>query len=208
MKMLDKLKNYAKHYENEVRDISNQLRDEMMPELSRELFDEYEITGNRLRYEEGYFKRREFLSTFGLASVIWHKKEDIEKRDRLLKSGSLNDPIFDFADRFRRANYIVISAPYWDLSFPSLLKVFFEHICVCGITFAYDENGVEKGLCRCKELTYITTCGGYLGNYNLGYTYIKGLCGLFGIESTTEYALEGLDVEEKEVSLENCRVMK
>ena len=74
MKMLDKLKNYAKYYENEVRDISNQLR-----ELSRELFDEYEITGNRLRYEEGYFKRREFLSTFGLASVIWHKKEDIEK---------------------------------------------------------------------------------------------------------------------------------
>ena len=136
------------------------------------------------------------------------KKEDIEKRDRLLKSGSLNDPIFDFADRFRRANYIVISAPYWDLSFPSLLKVFFEHICVCGITFAYDENGVEKGLCRCKELTYITTCGGYLGNYNLGYNYIKGLCGLFGIESTTEYTLEGLDVEEKEVSLENCKVIK
>ena len=136
------------------------------------------------------------------------KKEDIEKRDRLLKSGSLNDPIFDFADRFRRANYIVISAPYWDLSFPSLLKVFFEHICVCGITFAYDENGVEKGLCRCKELTYITTCGGYLGNYNLGYNYIKGLCGLFGIENTTEYALEGLDIEEKEVSLNNCRVIK
>ena len=83
--MLDKLKNYAKYYENEVRDISNQLRDEMMPELSRELFDEYEITGNRLRYEEGYFKRREFLSTFGLASVIWHKKEDIEKLEYVIK---------------------------------------------------------------------------------------------------------------------------
>ena len=83
--MLDKLKNYAEHYENEVRDISNQLRDEMMPELSRELFDEYEITGNRLRYEEGYFKRREFLSTFGLASVIWHKKEDIEKLEYVIK---------------------------------------------------------------------------------------------------------------------------
>ena len=83
--MLDKIKNYAAHYENEVRDISNQLRDEMMPELSRELFDEYEITGNRLRYEEGYFKRREFLSTFGLASVIWHKKEDIEKLEYVIK---------------------------------------------------------------------------------------------------------------------------
>ena len=83
--MLDKIKNYAAHYENEVRDISNQLRYEMMPELSRELFDEYEITGNRLRYEEGYFKRREFLSTFGLASVIWHKKEDIEKLEYVIK---------------------------------------------------------------------------------------------------------------------------
>ena len=60
-----------KHYENEVRDISNQLRDEMMPELSRELFDEYEITGNRLRYEEGYFKRREFFI------YIWSCKCDL-----------------------------------------------------------------------------------------------------------------------------------
>ena len=85
MKMLDKIKNYAEHYENEVRDISNQLRDEMMPELSRELFDEYEITGNRLRYEEGYFKRREFLSTFGLASVIWHEKEDIQKLEEVIR---------------------------------------------------------------------------------------------------------------------------
>lgn len=42
--MLDKIKNYAKHYENEVRDISNQLRYEMMPELSRELFDENLVT--------------------------------------------------------------------------------------------------------------------------------------------------------------------
>ena len=42
--MLDKIKNYAAHYENEVRDISNQLRYEMMPELSRELFDENLVT--------------------------------------------------------------------------------------------------------------------------------------------------------------------
>ena len=42
--MLDKIKNYAEHYENEVRDISNHLRDEMMPELSRELFDENLVT--------------------------------------------------------------------------------------------------------------------------------------------------------------------
>lgn len=81
--MLDKIKHYAEHYENEVRDISNQLRDEMMPELSRELFDEYEITGNRLRYEEGYFKRREFLSTFGLASVSGIRKKILKSLSML-----------------------------------------------------------------------------------------------------------------------------
>lgn len=85
MEMLEKLKEYAAQYENDVRMISDQLRGETMPQLSRELFDEYEITGNRFRYEEGYFKRREFLSAFGLASVIWHQKEDIEKLEYVIK---------------------------------------------------------------------------------------------------------------------------
>ena len=42
--MLDKLKNYAKYYENEVRDISNQLRDEMM-----QSFQENCLTNMRLQ---------------------------------------------------------------------------------------------------------------------------------------------------------------
>ena len=84
MELLEKIKEYAAQYEKEVREISDQLREEKMPALSRTLFDEYEINGNRLRYEAVYFKRREFLSAFGLASIIWHKKEDIQKLEYVI----------------------------------------------------------------------------------------------------------------------------
>lgn len=146
----------------------------------------------------------------GDARLLPYKGEDIEKRDRLLNSQSYLDPMFDFADRFRRADYILISAPYWDLSFPSVLKVFFEHISVCGITFCYDQNGMPKGLCKGKKLTYITTCGGYIGSFNLGYDYIKGMCRLFGIDKTIEYTLEGLDIEGSNVKvcLDNCKIIQ
>lgn len=84
MELLEKIKEYATQYEKEVREISDQLREEKMPALSRTLFDEYEINGNRLRYEAVYFKRREFLSAFGLASIIWHKREDIQKLEYVI----------------------------------------------------------------------------------------------------------------------------
>lgn len=142
--------------------------------------------------------------------LLPYDNADLEKRDRLVASGSFNDPIFDYADRFRRADYIVISAPYWDLSFPSALKIFFEHVSVCGLTFNYDEKGIPHGLCRCRKLTYITTAGGYMGYFNLGYDYVKGLCSLFGIENTVQYSLEGLDIagNDVDVSLDKCRVLK
>lgn len=51
------------------------------------------------------------------------------------------------AEQFAQADEIVVAAPYWDLSFPSILKVYLERVCVTGITFHYVENR-EEGLCR------------------------------------------------------------
>lgn len=169
--------------------------------ISREFIEKFKAEKNDLEVDEIDLTSRKLLP---------YNNEDIEKRDRLLKSQSYYDPMFDFADRFRRADYIVISAPYWDLSFPSALKVFFEQICVCGITFCYTENGIPKGLCKGKELTYITTCGGFIDNLDLGYDYVKGISKLFGIENTVEYRLEGLDIEGNnvEVCLDSCKIVK
>lgn len=54
----------------------------------------------------------------------------------------------DIAKTFAQADEIVVAAPYWDLSFPSILKVYLEHVCVTGITFhyvGYETQGLSNG---------------------------------------------------------------
>ncbi|MBP5610856.1 MAG: NAD(P)H-dependent oxidoreductase, partial [Clostridia bacterium] len=78
----------------------------------------------------------------------------IEKRNRLLEEKKFDDPLFDLARQFAAADGIVIAAPFWDFSFPAVLKQYLEQVTVLGITFRYTPNGVPKGLCRAKKLTY------------------------------------------------------
>ena len=62
-------------------------------------------------------------------------RESLELRDRLLKAGRRDDPMFRYARQFAEADEIVIAAPFWDLSFPSMLKIYMEQITVTGVTF-------------------------------------------------------------------------
>jgi len=118
----------------------------------------------------------------------------LQKRERLLREGELDDPMFRYAKQFAAADEIVIAAPFWDLSFPAKLKIYMEQITVSGITFRYI-NGRPSGLCRAKRLTYITTSGGPILD-DFGYTYIKTLAQKFyGIEQTKAYRAMNLDVE-------------
>lgn len=117
----------------------------------------------------------------------------LENREEKRRSGLLDDPVFTHAKQFADAETVVIAAPYWDLSFPSALKVYCEAISVSGITFTYEDDR-PKGLCRAHRVIYVTTSGGMLGE-NLGYVYIRALCGtLFGIPEVSFFAAEGLDM--------------
>ena len=62
---------------------------------------------------------------------------------------------FEYAKQFSKADVIVIGAPFWDLSFPSVLKIYLENITVSGITFEYSEKGRPVGKCKAKKLYYI-----------------------------------------------------
>ena len=118
----------------------------------------------------------------------------LEERERLLASSEMNAPIFEHAKRFAQADEIVIAAPFWDLSFPSILKIYMEQITVAGITFEY-RNGQPIGLCKAKRLTYITTAGGEIF-CDFGYAYIKALANNFyGIQDTIAYRATNLDVQ-------------
>ncbi len=102
--------------------------------------------------------------------------------------------MFDYAKQFANADTIIIAAPYWDLSCPAMLKIYIENIYVTGIVSAYDENGMPVGLCKAKELTYVTTAGGpYDPTYSYGY--IESLAkNFFGIPETHLVKAEMLDI--------------
>lgn len=119
----------------------------------------------------------------------------LEKRDKLVREGAVFDAMFRYARQFKEADVIVISAPYWDLLFPAVLRTYLEAVSVCGITFRYSDKGIPEGLCKATKLYYITTAGGFIGENNFGFSYVKALSEtLFGIKETVCFTAEGLDI--------------
>ena len=115
----------------------------------------------------------------------------LEKRNQ----DDYSDEEFNHAKHFRDSDIIVIAAPFWDLSFPSVLKIYLENITVSGITFEYSEQGRPVTKCNAKKLYYITTSGGYIGENNFGFDYVKALAeNFFGIADVQFFSAEGLDI--------------
>ncbi len=117
--------------------------------------------------------------------------QDIDKR----ALHTVSEEEMKYAKQFANVDMIVIAAPYWDLSFPAILKIYLENITVSGITFEYSEEGRPVSKCKAKKLYYITTSGGYIGNNNFGFDYVKALSeNFFGISDISFYSAEGLDI--------------
>lgn len=72
-------------FRREVEVSGEELRGLSMPGITEELFAIYEKTGNRLKFEQVYFSRRKFLVTFGLLSVWYGYKEDLEKLSEVIR---------------------------------------------------------------------------------------------------------------------------
>lgn len=122
-----------------------------------------------------------------------HSRKSLEERDKLLQSRDFHHEMFDYAHQFASAEVIVVAAPYWDLSFPAMVKTYIENICVSGITFDY-EGAVPVGMCRAKKFYYVTTAGGPIF-CDYGYSYWESLCkNFFGITETCCIKAEGLDM--------------
>ena len=120
----------------------------------------------------------------------------LAKRDQLIASHKFSDPMFTLANQFAAADKIVIAAPHWDLSFPAALKQFIEHINVVGITFVYTPEGIPQGLCKAKELYYVTTAGGDFVPEEFGFGYVKTLAqSFYGISKVEKIEAVGLDLE-------------
>lgn len=142
-------------------------------------------------------KLHDEISHIRLAEINWEvtDEEYLRKRDALIAERAFEDNMFALARQFAEADRVVIAAPYWDLSFPAVLKQYIEAINVSGITFEYTEEGFPRGLCKADKLYYVMTAGGNYVPEEFGYGYIKSLSeNFYGIRDVCLIKATGLDI--------------
>ena len=104
------------------------------------------------------------------------------------------------AKKIAEADRIVIAAPFWDMSFPSALKVFFENMSLFGVTF--DSNEKEcYGLCKAEKVMYITSRGMNISTgdpLEQATPYIKALSHLWGWSELNVVAAQNMDYSSAE----------
>jgi FMN-dependent NADH-azoreductase len=114
----------------------------------------------------------------------------------------------ELARRIAEADRIVIAAPFWDMSFPSALKVFFENISLFGITF--DSNDKEcYGLCKAEKVMYITSRGMDISTGDAleqATPYIRALSHLWGWGELTVIAAQNMDYSSEDVIEDKIKV--
>ena len=133
-------------------------------------------------------------------------------------SGIVPEEYAGMARRIAAADRIVIAAPFWDMSFPSELKVFIENMSLFHITFDSDDRHCY-GLCKCEKILYITTRGMDIRTgdpleqatpYLRALSYLWGLGELYVISAenmdySSPDAIEGKISEAISRGLELCR---
>lgn len=117
----------------------------------------------------------------------------VNKRYEVVNACDWDNPILKYAKQFAEADRIVIGAPYWDLAFPSVLKIYIEHIFAGGVTFKGTEEGL-KGLSKGEKALFIQTAGGYVGETDPGTEYLKYVMKTLGVEEFERVSADFIDV--------------
>ena len=118
----------------------------------------------------------------------------LNQRDELASVGAFGAPVFDLARQFQAADKIAAAAPFWDMSFPAVMRIYIEHISANGLCYHYEAGGCH-GDCRADRLAYLTTGGDFEQPESLGVLYWKQLAKMFGIPRFDYVFAGGLDVD-------------
>lgn len=126
-------------------------------------------------------------------------KEDLIKKRN---SGDIDEAVMSWAEMVRDADRIVIAAPFWDMSFPAALKVFFELCSIYDVTFKSDDKTCF-GNCKAEKMLYITTRGMNISTgdeIEQATPYLKALSWLWGIGPLQVVAAQNMDyVSDEEI---------
>ena len=125
-------------------------------------------------------------------------------RETCLKrnAGEFDEEVLTYAKKVAAADRIVIAAPFWDMSFPSALKVFLELMSVNEVVFRYTDHG-QEGCCKAEKMLYVTTRGSELCTgdpMEQATSYLKAIGWLWGIPEVLCVDAKGMDMYGPEVA--------
>lgn len=124
-------------------------------------------------------------------NMSWIGEKDLKDRD----NGYVPEEFVSMSKKVANADRLVIAAPFWDMSFPSVLKVFFENISLFNITFTSTQTECV-GLCKAKKVLYITTRGMNIKTgdpLEQATPYIKALSKLWGLGELYVVSAQNMD---------------
>lgn len=105
--------------------------------------------------------------------------------------------IVQHIDRFRSADFYLVSTPMWNFSIPYMLKHYIDLIVQPKYLFTM-QNGQTEGLIKDKKMVVIATRGGqYSGDaqsYDFQEPYLRAIFGFIGIKDIEFIKAEPTDV--------------
>ncbi len=109
--------------------------------------------------------------------------------------------IIQHIDRFKTADFFLISTPMWNFSIPYMLKQYIDLIVQPKYLFQYTDKGEVEGLVKNKKMIVITSRGGqYSGktqSFDLQEPYLKTIFGFVGITDISFIKAEPMDMGEE-----------
>ena len=123
--------------------------------------------------------------------------------------GSLKETwgeILQHIDRFRTADFFLISTPMWNFSIPYMLKQYIDLIVQPKYLFFYKDDGTPEGLVKGKKAMIITSRGGnYTGSgksQDYQEPYLKMILQFIGFTDISFISADGMDTK-KEIREKN-----
>ena len=160
--------------------VSRQLGDEVIRRLSAQHAD-LEVIGfdlaNGIEHIDGHWVGANFTPV---------EKRSSEQRRRL-------DASDEAIAQLNWADAVVLTAPVYNFSVPSVLKAWIDHVCRAGLSFRYTEQG-PQGLLADRPVYLAMASGGvpFGSPADFASSYLKQVLGFIGIEDVRLIGADGV----------------
>lgn len=114
----------------------------------------------------------------------------------------------ELVEQFVAFDKYVFVTPFWNFSYPPVMKAYLDSVSLAGKTFKYSEQGQPIGLLTDKKALHIQARGGFYSDgpaasLEMGHRHLQVMMQFFGVPS-----FEGLFVEGHNKAPEKAKEIK